>query len=342
MKTPVFSSYSAPELMPPDAPADPLATAQTSALVPAAPTLPLDQHPAAVYLAGLSAGGRRTQRAALDSIARLLGYSDALAVPWQQLRYQHTAAIRAQLADAYAPATARRYLVALGRVLAEARRLGLMTADELALATDLKRIGGSSPPAGRALDGDELTRLLAVCADDQTPAGVRDAALIGLLYATGLRRSEAVALDRGDYTRASGALLVRKGKGKKARTVYAGDASGLLDEYLVLRGAEAGPLFVRARRGGHLATTRLSDGAVRDILDRRAAAAGVDPVRPHDMRRTTISDLLDAGADIAAVQQLAGHADPATTAKYDRRGERAKQKAAGLLKLPRRTLPLDD
>ena len=210
-----------------------------------------------------------------------------------------------------------------------------MGAEEYRRAVDLRPIRGSTLPKGRALAASELRALFRACAGDPTPAGRRDAALLAVLYGGGLRRSEAAALDVGDVDAVSGALTVRSGKGRKARRVYlTAEASALVEAWLAVRGHGPGPLFLPINKAGRLSPRRLSGQAVLAILARRAAAAGVAAFSPHDLRRTFISDLLDRGADIATVQQLSGHANVATTARYDRRGERAKQRAAGLLIIP--------
>ena len=296
------------------------------------------EQPAAVYLASLAPGSRRTMRAALNTIAALLtdGKRDAFALPWGEVRYQHTQAVRTLLMERYAAATANKMLAALRRVLKEAWRLKHIGSDDYQAAIDLKPISGeeSEPAAGRSLDAKELTRLLQTCARDPGPAGVRDSALIAIAYACGLRRAEIVAIDLADYDNVKHTLRI-KGKRNKRRIVpLAPGAVAALSAWLRVRGYAAGPLFVRILKGDHLTPKRLTPQAVYYIEARRGSEAGVDAFSPHDLRRTFAGDLLDAGVDIATVQKLMGHANTNTTARYDRRGERAKRQAVGRLSVP--------
>jgi integrase len=274
---------------------------------------------------------------ALDVVARLVsgGACDVRTLPWAALRYEHTQAVRAVLAERYAPSTANKMLAALRGVLREAWRLDLLPAEAYRRAADLPAVRGSRLPRGRALSAGEIRALFAACAADPSPAGARDAALFAVLYGAGLRRAEAVALDVGDYGADDGALTVRRGKGRKARRCYlANGGQAAVGGWLAVRGTAAGPLFLPIDKAGRIKWRRLSDQAVLVILRKRARQAGVAPFSPHDLRRTFISDLLEQGADVSAVQQLAGHANVATTARYDRRGEQAKRRAAALLHVP--------
>ncbi|MEO7650878.1 MAG: tyrosine-type recombinase/integrase [Bryobacteraceae bacterium] len=300
-----------------------------------------DQNPALVYLTTRlkSPGSRRTMRQALNTIATLLGSSElvdpALRVTWSSLRYRHTAALAARLAETYAPATANKMMSALRGVLKEAWRLGQMSAEDYQRAVDLpqEKLKGQEAAAGRALTGGEILALVEVCKADTTAAGARDAALIGVLY-FGLRRAEVVALNLADYRDETGALFVKGSKGKD-RTIYlTGGAKKALAAWLQWRGGDAGALFVRIRRWDTLTASRMTTQAVYTILKDRAAQAGVADFSPHDFRRTFVGELLERGADIATVAKLAGHANVKTTAGYDRRGEQSKQKAAELLHYP--------
>ena len=127
-----------------------------------------------------------------------------------------------------------------------------------------------------------------------------------------------------------------QGKRNKARRVpVVGGAVEALTDWLSVRGMEAGPLFVRIRKSDRMTHARLTTQAVYHILAQRVGEAGITVAcSPHDMRRTFVGDLLDAGADIATVQKLAGHANVTTTARYDRRGEATKRKAAKMLHVP--------
>lgn len=298
----------------------------------------LECNPAAVYLASLSESSRRPMRQALDNLAeRLTGSPDAFGCDWAGLRYQHVNALRSWLAEKYKTATANRVLAALRGTLKSAWRLELITAEEYERAVDFKPVRGSSVPAGRELASGEMAALMANCEADATPAGRRDAALIAVGYSSGLRRAELVELDLADLEPNSGKLLVRKGKGNKERVVYLTDgALDALNDWLALRGAEPGPLFLPIRKGGAAVNRRMAPQSVYDILARRGGLAGVRAFSPHDLRRSFVSDLLEAGADIATVAKLAGHSSVDTTARYDRRPEEAKQKAVGLLHVPYR------
>ncbi len=129
---------------------------------------------------------------------------------------------------------------------------------------------------------------------------------------------------------------MRSVKGDKDRLCYVTDGAKLaLDAWLTARGSEPGPLFWPADgRGRPLVNRRMTDQAVLLLLRRRATQAKIAAFTPHDLRRSFISDLLDAGADMVTVQKLAGHANVQTTARYDRRGEETKRRAVELLKVP--------
>ena len=298
---------------------------------------PLTQHPAAVYLKQLRPKSQLSMRRNLDLIAKLLtnGHCDALTLDWSQLRYRHTAAVRAVLVEQYAASTVNQMLCALRRVLKEAKKLKLMSPTDYAYAVDIENVKASSELRGRALNSKEIAAIMRVIKADVTPSGSRDAALLAILLGSGLRRTEVVSLDLRDFDPSTGAIKVRGGKGGKDRTVYL-PSSGIraVSAWLRVRGVKAGPLLYPVSKGHQLMKRRLTDQAVLYILQKRAQQAQVDSFSPHDCRRTFISNLLDAGADVVTVSQLAGHANPTTTAKYDRRGEEAKRKAVELLHIP--------
>ncbi len=293
--------------------------------------------PTAAYLASLSPKGRKTMLERLRAVAALLDVPYAQIV-WHELRFQHVDALRQRLlAQGRAPATVNLTLAALRGIARYARNLGLITAEEHDRLRDVKGARGSRLPAGRAVLAGELGALVAACAADPTPAGVRDAAIFAVLYIGGIRRSELAGLAVADWTPDPPTLRIRHGKGDKERLVpLVGAAARALDRWVALRGARPAGLFLAITRHHAIVGAGLTSHAVYNILAKRQREAGVAKLSPHDFRRTFVGDLLDAGVDLSTVQQLAGHASVATTARYDRRGEATKRRAIEALHFPYR------
>jgi site-specific recombinase XerD len=226
-------------------------------------------------------------------------------------------------------------LCAMKGVAKEAWRLGILTAEQLERVRDIGSVRGYRLPSGREHTEKELTAVMEACARERTPNGARDAALIALLYYIGMRRAECALLDLDDYSPSSQTLRIR-GKGNKERTghVVAKGAINAIGDWLELRSLKPGPLLCPVTRQGKVLFHRLNDQSIYNALLKRARAAGVLNLTPHNLRRSFATHLLDRGADINVVKELLGHASLDTTKIYDRRGDPAQRKAASLLTLP--------
>jgi integrase len=301
------------------------------------PRNPAD-NPAAIYRDSLSRGSYWAVHHSLETIVKLLGATDPWTYPWHRLRYRDTARVRAALVERYAPATVNKILSALRGVLKTCWRLGLMDAETYARAADVANVRAKTLPSGRAVERDEVRALFAAC--DDSPAGRRDAALLAILYGGGLRRAELCGLDVEDFDASGCVLTVRAGKGRRDRRVFlAKSACKVVRKWVAARGGDNGPLFVPISSTGAVRLTRLRGEAVRYILQRRQRQAGLTGITPHGMRRLYVSSLLSAGVDVFTVQKLAGHADAVTTARYDRRGEGERRRAAAQLRIPAAMVP---
>jgi len=210
-----------------------------------------------------------------------------------------------------------------------------MSGNDLERACDIAPVRGQTLPKGRSLETGEMRALFEACARDRGPSGRRDAALLAIAYGGGLRRTEIANLMLEHFNTDTGELKIIHGKGNKERNVYLpGAAKEAVVAWLAARGPEPGALFVPIAKGSKVIIRKMSDQAIYNVLLKRQKAAKIKAFSPHDMRRSFASDLLDAGGDVVTVQRLMGHSSPSTTAKYDRRGERTKMRAAGLLFVP--------
>jgi site-specific recombinase XerD len=299
----------------------------------------IERNPVEVYLAGLSATGRRTMAQKLRMVSPVLGHADPRNVPWEDLKFEYLIAVRTWLSDnERSPATINATLAALRGTAKAAWALGLLSSDAYSRVAAVKGLRASRLPSGRALTAGEVAALFDVCFNDSTPAGRRDAAILALLLGAGLRRAECADIALSHYNAKDQSVAVR-GKGDKERLMPLGEsADQALRDWLQIRGDWSGPLLCRVRKDGVLSQEAITPQAIYKALAKRGTQARVARFSPHDLRKTYASGLIDSsGGDIATVSRLLGHASVNTTSIYDRRGEAAKRKVADSLHLPYRS-----
>jgi integrase/recombinase XerD len=260
---------------------------------------------------------RRLARHTLESYARdlsaLAAYADAVGRPIERLdRASLEEFVRRQMTRGLAPRSVARAVAAVRgyyRFLVLDRRLERSPADDL-------QPPRAWPALPKFLSLEEVDRLIAQ-PDVATPRGLRDRAMIELLYATGLRVSELVGVRAIDL-HADEHYLTCVGKGSKERIVPIGDqASEWIARYQstarreLLKGRTTSRLFVNMRGGP------LSRVGFWKILKRYGRAAGLPRMlSPHVLRHSFATHLLERGADLRAIQLMLGHADLSTTQIY--------------------------
>lgn len=299
--------------------------------------------PATVYLETLGSDvSKRTMVSPLNHVAKLLnpvlsGKDAWRSIPWAKLTAPVVRALMGKLTGS--PATRNKALAALKGVARSAWEMRLLDNEELLRIQSIKGDAGSRDPAGRYVPIGEVSALLQACVKDSSPAGARDAAMIALAAATGARRAEiaSIRLENVSHIPEEARFAIRIiGKRNRERTLHlTGNAARALTDWLETRLQAPTALFCAVRKGGTILTKQqISTTALDKILRKRCAEAGVTDLDWHDLRRSTVSNLLDAGADISTVAGIVGHSSINTTRRYDRRPERARIKASELISVP--------
>src|SRR5690606_28862610 len=259
---------------------------------------------------GLSRHTLAAYRSDLGSLARWLaarGQTLAGAGREQLLAY-----LAWRVGQGIAPRSTARQLSSIRRFYRYALREHWCDADPSALI-DMPRPGRPLP---KSLTEAEVEALLAA-PDPASATGLRDRAMLEVLYATGLRVSELVSLQIGQVNLRQGVLRVR-GKGQRERLVPLGEeAVGWLERYL----AQGRMAILGARQTPYLFPTARSEHMTREafwhLIKRHARQAGIGkPLSPHTLRHAFATHLLNHGADLRVVQMLLGHSDISTTQIY--------------------------
>ncbi len=219
----------------------------------------------------------------------------------------HVRAFLAELGKTHAPGGVHAYWRALRAFLRFLVREGVIDSNPL----DRVRAPKVDVEPLQPINLEHLQAMLATC--DKTGMGLRDKSIMLTLLDSGIRASEATALNVGECNLADGSLMIRHSKSRRPRVVFVGKQTRrALSAYLRARGAvsEADPLWC-TQQGGRMAYTTL-----RDVLRRRAMLAGVPAPNPHSFRRGFALMMLRNGADVVSLSRMMGHGSLPVLMRY--------------------------
>lgn len=260
--------------------------------------------------------------------------TDPLTFPWWKIEYLQAVALRAKVATRYSSSHVNHIVYLIRGLARECWRLELMSADAYQRIASLETVTRVRVRRRRIVSPKEIRTLLDQCAREGTARGIRDAAIIALLRATGMRRNEIARLELGDYDRKGGVFTVEGKRSYLRKAFVSGGAKDTIDRWLAIRGREPGPFFYPIFNDGCIRKRRLGHYTMHKMMATRARRSGIEHFSPHDLRRTFITGLLEAGVDLLAAQRLAGHAMLKTTAEYDLRSDDSLRRAASTVRLP--------
>lgn len=261
-----------------------------------------------------SGGSRNTIMAYRNDLGQLCSYVQALGITsWLHVTREHIVDYIQQLreAQAYRPTTIARKLAAYKSFFRYLHQKGLVTSDPA--------LGVLLPPIERGLpqvmDAEQVQTLFQL-AERDTPMGVRDLAMLHLLYATGMRASELVSLNVDHFCAQDAAIKCVGVRGNVRFLPLTSAAMDVLELYL-LRGR---PRFIRYASEEALFVNHHGERLTRQgfwlIIKGYARRAGIEDLTPHKLRHSFTMHMLDSGMDLGSVQELLGHAHISTTQFY--------------------------
>lgn len=255
---------------------------------------------------------------ALDAVVKLLNYDYMDEFYWTELARHHVQALmRAMQSQHKSPATRALYLSAIKGVMKEAWLAEIILVDQYQRINEIKRPRGARKSAGKALDLDDVSKAITAC-DDNSKAGTRDK--LALLLGVGLRRFECAHLQLNDvYFQHDKITVIAKGDKEITKPVDDAVMSSILD-WLFIRGEWKSPLFCGIRKG------KLSDSSIYLVCRKRGIEVDVDDLKPHNLRRTYVTELFKAGVELETICDMLGLASMDTTRTYTYDDKKSKKK----------------